>query len=94
MDLPELQADTNLTVNHMLSIKRSLDLERQQAIRDFEVSLHQREAEEATGNERAKIVYSRKDLHARVKCAKAVMKAKYDYRVAVQEARGNKVQGT
>ena len=30
MDLPELQADANLAVNHMLSIKRSLDLKRQQ----------------------------------------------------------------
>ena len=29
MDLPELQADANLAVNHMLSIRRSLDLERQ-----------------------------------------------------------------
>ena len=29
MDLPELQADTHLAINHMLSIKRSLDLERQ-----------------------------------------------------------------
>ena len=29
MDLPEIQADANLAVNHMLSIKRSLDLERQ-----------------------------------------------------------------
>ena len=28
MDLPELQADTNLAVNQMLSIKRSSDLER------------------------------------------------------------------
>ena len=27
------------------------------------------------------------DLNARVKCAKVVMKAKYDYRVAIQEAR-------
>ena len=27
------------------------------------------------------------DLKARVKCAKAVMRAKYDYRVAIQEAR-------
>ena len=41
MDLPELQADTNLAVNHMLSIRRSLDLERQQAIRDFEALIHQ-----------------------------------------------------
>ena len=87
MDLPELQADANLAVNHMLSIRRSSDLERQQAIRDFEALIHQREAEEATANERAKIVHLRKDLNARVKCTKAVMKAKYDYRVAVQEAR-------
>ena len=32
MDLPELQANAHLAINHMLSIKRSLDLERQQAI--------------------------------------------------------------
>ena len=41
MDLPELQADAHLAINHMLSIKRSLDLERQWAIQDFEASLHQ-----------------------------------------------------
>ena len=71
----------------MLSIKRSSDLKRQQAIWDLEASLHQQEAEAATANERAKIVHLRKDLQARVKCTKAVMRAKYDYRVAVQEAR-------
>ena len=49
--------------------------------------VHQHEAKEATANERAKIVHSRKDLNTKVKCAKAVMKAKYDYRLAVQEAR-------
>ena len=87
MDLPELQADAHLAINHMLSIKRSSDLKRQQAIWDFEASLHQWEAEAAAANERAKIVHLRKDLQARVKCAKAVMRAKYDYRVAVQEAR-------
>ena len=41
MDLPELQADVNLAVNHMLLIKRSSDLERQWVIQDFEASLHQ-----------------------------------------------------
>ena len=87
IDLMELQADANLAANHMLSIKRSLDLERQWAIRDFEALLHQQEAKEATANERAKIVHSRKDLNAKVKCTKAVMKAKYDYLMAVQEAR-------
>ena len=87
MDLPELQANAHLAINHMLSIKRSLDLERQWAIWDFEMLLHQQEAEVAATNERAKIFHSRKDLQARVKCAKAVMGAKYDYRVAVQEAR-------
>ena len=87
MDLSELQADANLAVNQVLSIKRSLDLERQWIIRDFEASLHQQEAEEATTNERARIVHSRNDLNGKVRCTKAVMKAKYEYRVAVQEAR-------
>ena len=83
-DLTELQADGNLAANHMLSIKRSSDLKRQQAIRDFWVSLHQ---QEAVANERAKIVHSRKDLNTKVKCIKVVMKGKYDYRMAIQEAR-------
>ena len=87
MDLLEFQANAHLAINHMLSIKRSLELERQWAIQDFEALLHQQEAEAAAANERAKIVHSTKDLQARVKCAKVVMKAKYDYRVAVQEAR-------
>ena len=59
MDLPEIQANANLAVNHMLSIKRSSDLKRQWAIWDFEALLLQQEAEEATTNERAKIVHSR-----------------------------------
>ena len=87
MDLSELQADAHLAINHMLLIKRSLDLERQQAIWDFEALLHQQEAKAAATNERAKIAHSRKDLKARAKCTKAVMRAKYDYRVAIQEAR-------
>ena len=87
MDLPELQANAHLAINHMLSFKRSSDLKRQQAIWDFKTSLHQQEAEAATANERAKIVHLRKDLQARVKCTKVVMRAKYDYRVAIQEAR-------
>ena len=87
MDLPELQANAHLAINHMLSNKRSSDLKRQWAIQDFEALLHQQEAEAATTNERAKIVHSRKDLQARVKCAKVVMRAKYNYRVAVQDAR-------
>ena len=87
MDLSELQADANMVVNQMLSIKRSLDLDRQQAIWDFEALLKQQEAEEVTTNERARIVHSRSDLNAKVKCTKVVMKVKYEYRVAIQEAR-------
>ena len=83
IDLIELQADAN----YMLSVKRSSDLKRQQAIWDFKALLHQQEAKEAAVNERAKIVHSRKDLNTKVRCAKAVMKAKYDYRMAIQEAR-------
>ena len=87
VDLTELQANANLAANNMLSVKRSLDLERQWAIQEFEASLCQQEAKEAAANERAKIIHSRKDLNTKVRCAKAVMKAKYDYRMAVQEAR-------
>ena len=58
----------------------------------FEALLHQQEAEEAATNERAKIVHSRKDLKAKVKCAKAVMKAKYDYRGGHSGSQGDKVQ--
>ena len=87
MDLPKLQTNANLAVNQMPSIKRSLDLNRQWAIWDLRVSPQQREAKEATANERARIVHSRNDLNAKVKCAKVVMKAKYEYRVAIQEAR-------
>ena len=57
------------------------------AIWDFEASLHQREAETAAANEKAKVTHSRRDLRARVKCAMAVMKAKYEYHMAVQKAR-------
>ena len=47
------------------------------------MSLHQQEAETAATNERAKIVHLRKDLQAKVKCTKVVMRAKY----RLQEAR-------
>ena len=40
------------------------------------------------------IVHSRKDLKARVKCTKAVMRAKCNYRVAVLGNQGGKVQQT
>ena len=90
MDLPELQADANMAVNQMLLIKRSSDLDRQWAIWDFEALLKQREAKEAATNERARIVHSRSDLNTKVKCTKVVMKVKYEYRVAVQEARATR----
>ena len=87
VDLMELQADTNLAANYMLSVKRSLDLQRQWAIQEFEALLCQQEAKEAAANEKAKIIHSRKDLDTKVGCAKAVMRAKYNYRMAIQEAR-------
>ena len=87
IDLLELQSDANQAANYMLSVKRSLDVKRQWVIRDFEASLCQWEAKEATSNERAKIVHSRKDLNAKVKCTQVVMKAKSDYQMTIQEAR-------
>ena len=88
--LSDLQSDVHLAVNSMLTTKWSSDLEIQRAIRDFEASLHQREVEATTANEKAKVAHSRRDLRARVKCAKAMMKAKYEYRMTVQEARAER----
>ena len=79
----------------MLSVKRSSDIKRQWAIWELEVLLHHHEAEEATANEKAKIIHSRRTLDAKVGCTKVVMEAKYNYRVAVQEAkmiRSNQLQ--
>ena len=87
VDLMELQEDANLAANYMLSVKRSTDLKRQRAIWNFRVSLCQEEAEEVAANERAKIIHSRKNLDARVGCTKAVMAAKHNYSLAIQEDR-------
>ena len=87
VDLTELQEGANLAANYMLTVKRSLDLKRQWAIRDFRASLHQQEAKEAAANERAKIIHSEKNLDTKVGCAKEVMAAKLNYRTAIQESR-------
>ena len=87
IDLTQLQVNANLAANHMLSIKRSLDLERQWAIQDFEASMHQQEAKESCSQWEGQDCPFQERLNAKVKCAKAVMKAKYDYRLAIQEAR-------
>ena len=55
IDLMELQADANLAANYMLSVKRSLDLERQWAIWDFKALLHQQEAKEAVAMREPKL---------------------------------------
>ena len=52
--------------------------------------MHQLEAETTVANAKAKVVHSRRDLRARVKCAKIMTKAKYDYHMTVQEARAER----
>ena len=81
----DLQLEVHSAINSIFTAKRTSELERQGAIRDFETSLHQHEAEAVAANEEAKV--ARSHLQARIKCAKVVMKAKLDYRVTVQEAR-------
>ena len=95
VDLMELQMDANLAANHMLSVKRSTDLKRQQVIWELGLQLHQNKAKEAAANKKAKVLHSREVLDTKVDCAKAVLEAKYKYRAAIQEAkmvRGNRLQ--
>ena len=86
-DLMELQEDANLAADHMLSIKRSMDLKRQQITWELGLQLCQNEAKEAAANEKAKVLHLHVALNAKVDCAKAVLEAKYSYRAAVQEAK-------
>ena len=78
----ELQMDANLATNHMLSVKRSMDLKRQWVIWELGVLLHQNKAKEAVANEKAKVLHSREVLDTKV-----VLEAKYNYRAAIQEAK-------
>ena len=91
VDLTELQMDANLAANHMLSMKRSMDLKRQQVIWELGLQLCQNEAKEAAANEKAKVLYLQEVLNAKVDCTKAVLEAKYKYREAIQE--GKTVRG-
>ena len=86
-DLSKLQPDVHMAINSMFTAKRSSELKIQCTIWDFKASLHQSEAEAAATNEKAKVTHMRRDLRAKVKCAKAMMKAKYDYRMTIQKAR-------
>ena len=86
-DLMELQGDTNLAADHMLSIKRSMDLQREWIRWELGLQLCQNEAKEAVANEEAKVLHSHRVLDAKVDCAKAVLEAKYSYRAAIQEAK-------
>ena len=83
----DLQLEVHSAINSIFTAKRTSELERQGAIRDFETLLCQHEAEAVAANEEAKVACSQRDLQARIKCAKVIMKAKLDYWVTVQEAR-------
>ena len=77
--IEELQLEVNSALNSLFTAKRVSELERQSTIRDFETSLHQCEVDTMAKIDKAKAAHSWRDLHTRVKCTKAVMKAKLDY---------------
>ena len=58
VDLTELQMDANLATNHLLSVKRSMDLRRQGVIWELGLLLQQNKAEEATSIEKAEAAHT------------------------------------
>ena len=90
VELSKLQSDAHMAIHSIFTAKRSSDLQIQRAKWDYEASLHQLEVETTAANAKAKIIHSRRDLRARVKCAKVMIKAKYDYHMTVQEARAER----
>ena len=83
VELSELQSDAHMAIHSIFTAKRSTDLQIQCTIRDFEASLHQLEAETTAANIKAKVTHLRRDLRAKVKCAKTMIKAKYNYCMTV-----------
>ena len=57
-DPTELQMDANLVADHMLCVKRSMDLKRQWVIWELGLLLWQNEAKEAMSIKKAKVVHS------------------------------------
>ena len=95
VDLTEFRMDANLAADHLLSVKRSMDLKRQQITWELGLQLCQNKAKEAAANKKAKILHSCGVIDAKVDCTKAVLEAKYSYRVVIQEAKmiwGNQLQ--
>ena len=90
VELSKLQSDTHMAVHSIFTAKRSSDLQIQCTIWDYEASLHQLEAETTAANAKAKVIHSRRDLRARVKCAKIMIKAKYNYCMTIQKARAER----
>ena len=90
VDFMELQTDANLAADHMLSVKRSTDLKRQQVICELWLLLHQNKAKEAASIKKTKVVHSWEILDTKVDCAKVVLEAKCNYRAAIQEAKTNR----
>ena len=84
--IEDLQLEVHSAINSIFTARRTSELERQGAIRDFENSLHQHDVEAMAASEEAKVACSWRDLQARKKCTKAIMRAKLEYRVAIQEA--------
>ena len=90
VELSKLQSDAHMAVHSIFTAKRSSDLQIQRVIRDYKVSLHQLEVETTAANTKVKVFHSRRDLRVRVKCAKIMIKAKYNYRMTIQEARAER----
>ena len=57
VELSKLQSDAHMAVHSIFTAKRSSDLQIQCAIRDYEASLHQLEAETTAANAKAKVIH-------------------------------------
>ena len=56
----DLQLEVHSAINSIFTAKRTSEIERQGAIRDFKTSLHQHEVEAVAANEEAKVAHSQR----------------------------------
>ena len=83
----EIQANANKALNDLLTTKASIDTQRQRAVWELGIILHQNESQAATPIKEAKTICSQVTLNAWTTCSQLILEAKTTCSMAVKKAK-------
>ena len=95
VDIMELQANANKALNDLLTTKASIDAQRQRAVWEMGIVLHQNESQAAASINEAKSICCQAALDAQTTCSQLILQAKTTCLTVVKKAkttRGHLVQ--